>query len=108
MNGTERSLEHLQAIDAAYHGDLEAVRARAAEAHTAIAEGGMHLSDLAAPAVAERAMDSYRAPADEWSVDDLPLGNFPEDSPPPAATAAQPIEANAFVTDDDGIPIWQD
>jgi len=108
MNGTERTLEHQQAIDAAYHADLEAVRARAAEAHAAIAEGGIHLSELAKPVVVHPTVDAYEPPADEWSVDDVPLGGFPKDPPRPAATAAQPVETEAFAADDDGIPIWQD
>ena len=108
MNGTERTLEHQQAIDAAYHADLEAVRARAAEAHAAIAERGMQLTEIATPVVVQQTIDAYGPPADEWSVEDLPLGGFPENSPTPTATAAQPVETDAFVTDDDGIPIWQD
>ena len=107
MNGTERSLEHLSAIDALYAADVDAVRARAAEARIAIAEGGMRLAEQAAPpAPAPRALPEYEAPADEWSVDDVPLGG-PLDVGPPAQTTPQP-EIEAFVTDDDGIPIWQD
>ena len=108
MNGADRSLEHLNALDELYHTELAALRARAVDAHTAIAEGGMRLTELATPPAMSEPLAGYDTPTDAWSVDDLPLGGFQEDSPPRAASAPPPIEADAFATDDDGIPIWQD
>ena len=107
MNGTERSLDHLSAIEDLHTADVAAIRARAADAHAALAENGMRLNELSSPPAP--AVHAYAAPADEWSVDDLPLGGFPEESPS-AVVAAPPaaVEIDDFVTDDDGIPIWQD
>lgn len=105
MNGTERSLDHLSAIEDLHTADVAAIRARAAAAHVALAESGMRLNELASPPAPT--LHAYAAPPDEWSVDDLPLGGLAEESPS-AVSAAPPVEVDDFVTDDDGIPIWQD
>jgi hypothetical protein len=111
--------DHLAEIDRRFEDHLAALRARADEAKAQVEHGVTAIAEAAGPAAPPSVADAYDVPdwGTETAIEEPPPYVAPPPNPyaehalipdSPIVTSEVPSLDDISLTDEDGIPLWQD